>query len=519
MTKAHGYSGVLSALRARWWIVLLCALIPVVTALVHHQIEEERYQADALVLFRSTNLDASVLNGSSYFGRSNDPLRAAATNFELVQSPDVAARVAAALGSPWTTKLVTDRMRFAAVGSSDVVKISATDTDAALSAQLANTWASEFVAFRRETDRAQVSEAITLIERDLASSTPETEGARVDELRRSLSQLRVVQALQTGGAEFIQEAEVPTSPSGTPLVLVLLGGGLIGLVVGGITAVLAEKGDRRLRGADEAGAILDLPLLASIPKLRGKDTRAPSALMTAGAREGFHTLALRLRFFDLDSERRVIGIMSGESGEGKTSVALGLGMAYASMGHQVIVVDCDLRRGDMRLRLPIGPGPGLTEVLSNQATLSDAIRDCDLDFATEGFPRSPTPGASASSSAGTLSVLPAGAPPPNPIQMLSSKGLVEILSRLRSSYDHVILDTSPLLRVSDAEALLPALDGFIIVARVQATSSEDLGRIATIISRDRDRALGVVANEISRRDTRSGYYGAAQQAGVAAVDK
>ncbi len=517
MRPERGSGGVLSALRARWWGVLLCALIPVTAVIAQRQLAEDEYQAGAQVLFRSTNLDASVLNGSSYFGQSDDPLRTAATNFELIQSPEVARRVADGLAGVLSADDIAARMSFAAIGSSDVVEVAATDTDPEVAASLANAWAREFVAYRRETDRAQVAEAIELVQADLtAAEDAGASGARVEELRASLSQLRVVQALQTGGAEFIQPATAPTAPVSSSLVILALGAGLVGLLIGGVTAVLAERGDRRLRGPEMAGEALGLPLLASVPRLRAKDARDPSALMVPEARESFHTLAVRLRFFDLDHARRVVAVVSGESGEGKTSVALGLAMAYANMGRRVILVDCDLRRGDIRLRLPIGPGPGLAEVLSGQASLQEAVRECDLDFADGGFPGS-TGGDGGGN--GYLAVLAAGTSPPNPIQMLSSQAMLDVLARLRESYDNVVVDTSPLLRVSDAEALLPALDGFVIVARVQSTTTDDLERLTGILSRESERALGVVANDVHRRDTRSGYYGVTAQTGVRAGDR
>jgi len=517
MRTEHGSAGVLSALRARWWVVALCALLPVIAVLAQRQLQNDEYEATAQVLFRSTNLDATVLNGSSYFGESDDPLRAAATNFELIQSPEVAVRVAATLGGTLDAEGIEDRMTFTAVGSSDVVEVSATDHDRMLATNLANTWASEFVAYRRETDRAQIAEALDLVQDDLtAAQASGASDSRVEELRASLSQLRVVQALQTGGAEFIQPAAVPRDPVAPSLILVVLGAALVGVLIGGVTAVLAEKGDRRLRTADAAAEALGIPLLASVPRLRAKDPRDPTALMVPEARESFHTLAVRLRFFDLDSARRVVAVVSGESGEGKTSIALGLAMAYASMGRRVILVDCDLRRGDIRLRLPIGPGPGLAEVVSGQASLDDAIRDCDLDFAGGGFPGAIGAGAGSN---GVLSVLASGTSPPNPIQMLSSKAMGDVLTRLRSVYDNVVIDTSPLLRVSDAEALLPAVDGFVVVARVQTTTTDDLGKLAGVLSGEAERALGVVANDVNRRDTRSGYYGVPAESGVSAGDR
>ena len=454
------------------------------------------------MLFRSTNLDASVLDGTSYFDRSNDPLRAAATNYELVQSPTVAARVSEELGGRLSPVEVEDLMSFREIGSSDVVEISATDRSATDAALIANSWAQQFIAYRRESDRSQVAEAIALIRAELdgADGAATATDARIQDLRQTLERLRVVQALQTGGAELIDPASVPTKPAGPPVALVVLAATLVGALLGLATATFAQRRDRRLKSSDDAASILDLPVLANIPRIRAAGPSGMADLLAPEAQEAFRTLALRLRLFDVDRARQVVAVVSGESGEGKTSVALRLGATYAAMGQRVIVVDCDLRRGDLRLRLPIDAGPGLVEVLSGQATIADAIRRVEFGLESAG---------AQSRSQAVLCVIPSGASPPNPIQMLSSNAMKEVLNALRASFDHVILDTAPLLRVSDTEALAELVDGLIVVSRVQHSTTDDLRKLAAIVGADPSRALGLVVNEVGRRDTGRAYYGAA----------
>ena len=383
MSADRGLSAVARAVRSRWWIVVLCALIAGGAAFAARQLQDAEYRASASVLFRSTNLDASVLNGrNSYFDRSNDPLRTAATNFELVQSPTLAARVSKALGGDVTADDIEQQMSFREVGSSDVVEISATNTSAGVAALVANTWAREFVSYRRETNRAQVAEAIALIRRELDTSNAPADStdARIQDLRQTLERLRVVQALQTGGAELVNTAAVPESPVGLPLIVVVLGATLLGALVGVAAATFLERRDRRVKSPDDVAGLLGLPLLASVPRIRPGSPGTPTDLTFPETREAFRTLALRLRLFDVDRPRKVVAVVSAESGEGKTSVALRLGATYAAAGQRVIVVDCDLRRGDLRLRLPIDTGPGLVEVLSGQATIAEAI--AKIEFAS-----------------------------------------------------------------------------------------------------------------------------------------
>lgn len=500
MTATRGLPAIWEALRERWWLVALCGLIAGGAAFASGQLRDDEYRADASVLFRSTNLDASVLNGTSYFDRSNDPLRAAATNFELVQSPTVAARVSKELGGRLSSDEIEELMSFREIGSSDVVEISATDKSAATAALVANTWAEQFVAYRRESDRSQVAEAIALIRTELDGSNAPATDARIQDLSQTLERLRVVQALQTGGAELIDPASLPTSPVGLPLALVVFAATVLGAGLGLAAATLAHRRDRRLKTSDEASAILDLPVLANVPRIRAVGASGVDDLLAPEAQEAFRTLALRLRLFDVDRVRTLVAVVSGESGEGKTSVALRLGATYAAMGQRVVVVDCDLRRGDLRLRLPIDAGPGLVEVLSGQATVADALQRVEFDL---------EPGGTTTRPAAVLCVLPSGASPPNPIQMLSSNAMKDLLAALRSDYDHVILDTAPLLRVSDTEALAELVDGLIVVSRVQHSTTDDLRKLRAIVGADPSRSLGLVVNEVGRRDTGRAYYGAA----------
>jgi non-specific protein-tyrosine kinase len=121
------------------------------------------------------------------------------------------------------------------------------------------------------------------------------------------------------------------------------------------------------------------------------------------------------------------------------------------------------------------------------------------------------PGGGGGESSTELYVLPSGATPPNPIQMLSSHAMREVVKSLRDRFDHVVVDTAPLLRVGDTEALLEVVDGVLVVARVGQTTTDDLRRLAAILEAEAPRALGVVVNDVGRRDTREGYYAPRQQ--------
>jgi non-specific protein-tyrosine kinase len=174
-----------------------------------------------------------------------------------------------------------------------------------------------------------------------------------------------------------------------------------------------------------------------------------------------------------------------------------LAIAIARTGKRVILVDADLRRSQAALRLGLATNFGLGSVLAGERQLSDTLVDYQVTENPQG---------------GQLLVLPGGAPPPNPSELLSSAEMSQLLSHLETQADVVIIDTPPALAVSDTMALLPEASGIVLVARIDQSTRETVRRAQRLITTAKGSLLGVVAT-----GTRAGpgydryaygYYGA-----------
>ena len=184
-------------------------------------------------------------------------------------------------------------------------------------------------------------------------------------LGEQLDQLKLTQALQTGGAELVQPANPPSSPSSPkPLRNVLLGI-VLGALLGFGLAALLERIDRRVRTVDEFEELYAAPILARIPRsprLTKKQTEAIGPQTPEG--EAFRVLRANLRYFNVDGELRSILITSPEAGDGKSTVARVLATTMAEMGDDVVLVEGDLRKGGDLLDVTGSPSSGLSNVLT-----------------------------------------------------------------------------------------------------------------------------------------------------------
>ncbi len=286
-------------------------------------------------------------------------------------------------------------------------------------------------------------------------------------MESQVQQLRGTAASQADAIETVERATPPDTPiTPHPRRNTALAG-LVALLLGlGVVAIL-ERFDRRIREPDELEPILGASLLSVIP-----GAAFPGAHPDPGAvREAFRTLAASLVYFNVERPLSEVLVVSPTRGDGKTTVATYLAIALARDGQDVALVDCDLRHPQVAVRLGVEPRAGLSEVLASQVALSEALADVDVGD-------------------GRLRVLAAGAPPPNPTRLLSSARMDSILLELSGMVDIVIVDTPPLLHVSDAIPLVERVSGVVAVAKVGSTHREALLRLRQVIDIARGRAPG-----------------------------
>jgi Mrp family chromosome partitioning ATPase len=240
-------------------------------------------------------------------------------------------------------------------------------------------------------------------------------------------------------------------------------------------------------------------------------------------REPFRSLRTNLQLASLDTSIKRLVVTSAVSGEGKSTVVRNLALTYREWGLSVAVLEADLRRPTLSAAFAVEPGPpGLTAVLTGECDLEDALIDIDFDIASLEYldkvrvgdetEQSPAGGAK-TASASKLVLLHSGEAPPNPQAVLAADKMRQVVDQLSERFDIVLIDTPPLLAVSDAIPLLPQSDGVILVTRVGVTERPAAQRAVAAAQLDPSvDVLGVVANDVtSQPGSRYGYgYGYGQ---------
>lgn len=203
--------------------------------------------------------------------------------------------------------------------------------------------------------------------------------------------------------------------------------------------------------------------------------------------EAYRVLRTNLQFMAMDQPLRSILITSSIPEEGKSLTAANLAIAFAQASQNVLLIDADLRRPNVsKMFGTSGRFTGLTSVLAGSVPVEEAIRP------------GPIPG---------LSILPSGPIPPNPAELIGSSRMAALLMNLDGLFDLIILDTPPVLAVTDSCALAPRVDGVVIVVRANAVGHPQARRAKEALTAVKARILGVVLDAVQRQSgSRYDYY-------------
>jgi len=305
-------------------------------------------------------------------------------------------------------------------------------------------------------------------------------------LQGKLEDLSIRENARRSNARIVERAGVPAAPVRPRKSVNLAIAVMLGTVLGLAVAFLQEYLDDRITTPEEVDRVLGLPVLGHVPLIPAHH----SPLMTdlpprSRTSESYRALRSAIGFAAVDHPLRTLVVSSAGAGEGKSLTSLNLAIAMAMEGRRVILVDADLRRPSVHKTLGWEPSPGLTDVLVGSRELSEALR-----------PFEAAPG---------LRILTAGAPPPNPAELLNSAPMEELLAQLAGDADMVILDCPPALAVSDALLLSAKTDGVLLIADISAARRAGLRYTKEQFDRARAHIIGLLFNKVSRSDV-GGYY-------------
>jgi succinoglycan biosynthesis transport protein ExoP len=312
------------------------------------------------------------------------------------------------------------------------------------------------------------------------------------DLLKRLKEAGILEGLHSSNVTVVDQASAPARPSKPQVPLYLALGAGLGIFLGCCVALLVEAVDNKIQGADEVEA-LQIPLLGISPQIEASKTSSHALMLDSRhADSAFGESVRRLRSGLLISRSgtppQVLLVSSASPGEGKSTLSLSLAISLSQYEKKVLLVEADMRRPVLCRRLGLQRTDGLSVLLS------------DREAATAILPAANNP---------NLYLLPAGPTPPYPAELLGSPRMHTLMDEWRAEFDFIVVDSPPVLPVTDAQLLEEMADATVLLARVGFTTRAALERAYKLLlmhRKDQARpAIGVLLNFVARRS--SAYYG------------
>ncbi|TQR85420.1 polysaccharide biosynthesis tyrosine autokinase [Mycobacterium hodleri] len=412
------FRGFTKALRTRWLIVCTTTIVAVLAAVATTLLTTPLYQSTTR-LFVSSSAGGKSL-ADKYSGTLDSQQRVLSYT-ELITGETLAQRTIDKLNLDMTAQDLAAEVTASAKLDTVLIDVAVTDRSPVRARDIANALSDEFVNMVRELE------------------TPED---------GSPPAARVVVEQRASLAEF------PISPN-KPRNIAL--GLAIGLLLGVGLALLRNYLDNSVKDQETLFELSGVGLVGAVPLDKERRTRPAISFDhdSSSIAEAFRRIRTNLQFLAVDNPPRVIVVASSLPSEGKSTTAINIALALAEAEHSVVLVDGDMRRPMLDKYLNVVGTVGFSTVLSGGASLSEVLQKTTF------------PG---------LTVLTSGPTPPNPSELIGSLAAQKVLGELRAQFDYVIVDSSPLLAVTDATILATSADGVLLIARYGQTKREQLSQ-------------------------------------------
>ncbi|MBB1055662.1 polysaccharide biosynthesis tyrosine autokinase [Dietzia sp. B44] len=442
----------LSVLRARWIVIVAATLIGGLLALGVSLLTPPSYQAKVQFYVTVAGGDSAAAAYQGSLGAQQRVQSYAA----LVESTNIAQQVVDAARADLAPSQVAGQTTATADARTVLLNVSVTDSDPQRALQLA------------EGFGEVLPEAINRLE------TPDGGGP-------ALAKLTVV-----------NPPALPTSPIAPKTEQNVAIGLVLGLLAGVGIALLINAFDRRVKSPEQLESIAGKPVVGSIPFRKAEDKEdgaehiVPFREGHSPAAESFRRLRTNLQFLNVDNPPRVFVLTSSVAMEGKSETAINLSLALAESGNRVLLIEADLRRPLVVSYMSMPDKVGLTNILSGQAEFADVVQETRHDG---------------------VDLLACGPLPPNPSELLASDMARHLIDELRSKYDYVIIDSPPLLPVTDGALLARITDGALLVVRSHRTTADQVAQAVDNLAKADATLLGIVtvANKPAKKGS-AGYY-------------
>jgi len=453
-------------IRTRIWTVLAMATIVAAIAGAYVALRPPTYYSQAKVIVDP--LVNPAITGT--VGNSSALQPDMVIESEIVGSIDIARAVREDLNLSASPEELAATVRVEPLRDAAVMYIGYLASQPETAATIANSFAEQYLANRKEQVDAQVEAAITPLENQIdalaaeagaleaakeASDDPQEIGtfqAEIEGKQAQIMQLGTDIAEIQGnapnsGGSIVQFATAPREPSGPSLVLASILGFIVGAIIGAGLAILLGLRANRVGGRDELAEFIGAPVMGVIPTVDDWSSRDKAELVTRDhpggpAAEAYRTLATNIRFLRSQRAVGVVVVTSALPGEGKSATTANLAVVLAETGVRTLLIDTDLRRPRAERFLGVPNGAGLRQALEGSRTLDDVV------LATE-IPN--------------LSIVRSGSIPDDPVSLLAGPHADSVFHDMRRLGDIVICDAPPTLPVADASILAEVADVVLFV--------------------------------------------------------
>ncbi|OQB01408.1 MAG: Tyrosine-protein kinase YwqD [Chloroflexi bacterium ADurb.Bin222] len=492
-----------------WWLIVACTVLAAGSAYVISSRMTPVYSATATLLVQQ----APATSVADYTALLTSE-RLASTYAEMLTARPVLEETQRRLG----LSSLPDSVSVSVVRDTQLLSLNAESTDPELAAMIANTVAEVFVDQNRQLQEERYAASLSNIEKQLqelpvkieetqrellalGSANDSESLAERARLETALTSYRNTYSALLGSYEQMRLSAIQSSntltifdPASAPVAPVrpnkLQNTALAG-VVGALLALgvvfLIEYLDDTLKNSEDVSRVLGLSTLGAIGQLgKESDELITAHHPLASVSEDFRVLRTNLRFAGVDKALRTILVTSPAPSEGKTVTAANLAVVLAQSGLRVALVDADLRRPRQHHLFNIPSGAeGVTESLVEGKTdgrITQPLADFDLRL------------------------LPAGALPPNPVEMVGSQRMRQLLEGLASEADVVVVDSPPVLSMADAAVLAQAVDGVLLAVEANKTRRGAAQDAVLSLQQIGANVLGVVLTQVPQRNSRYYYY-------------
>jgi len=481
----EGLGHYIEVVRERWRLITACVLVATFAAGLYTKVASRTWQAQSQLLITPVNAEADLI-GLSLITSSGNPTGYVSTAAGFVTAPEVATLAAARVRNTTPSTVLGD-VSAAPLASSNIIAITATASSPSRARAIADAVAVATVEFRTQTLHAQLEKIIPALQRRV-ESLPPAERTGVGTIGERLATLETLAAGPDPTISVQAMARLPTAPHWPKTKLSIVVGFIVGLVVGLGAAFAMDALDPRVRREERLRGILQLPVLARIPRERTSASHGlplrPTELSPL-VHESYRMLRFALGIRGSSPVSRSIMITGATSSEGKSTVALNFAATLASAGKRVILIEADLRRPSLGAALGISVRRSTTDVLLEEVEFEDALVTVDWLGDNLGL------------------LLADSAAPEFPDGLLASTD--DLVDKAEALADYVIFDSAPVTEVSDSLPLSQHVDEVLVVTRLGHSRADQLVKMGEILIRQGVRPVGmvIVCGDFAQG---SGYY-------------